>query len=146
MVAIKIKKGLDIPIKGTPSGEVKPLISPPQVSLNLAPFDEVKFKLLAKVGDVVKIGQPVAEDKSIEGRMFVSPAGGVIKEVRRGHKRRLLDIVIDVEQEEKYQETSVASGTREEILESLKKGGYFAHIRQRPFNFLANPGKSSSTH
>ena len=148
---IKIKKGLDIPIKGKPSGnvrqlipggEVEPLIAPSQISLNLAPFDDVKFRLLAKAGEVVKIGQPLAEDKSTPGRLFVSPATGVVKEVRRGHKRSLLDIVIDVARQEDYFEfppLSAEQATREQIIERLKAGGLFANIRSRPFNLLANP-------
>lgn len=151
MVHIKIKKGLDIPIKGKPSGKVKdlipggevqPLITPLQIALSLAPFDEVKFKLLVKAGDVVKIGQPLAEDKSSPGRMFVSPAAGAIKEVRRGAKRALLDIVIDVARQEEYVEfppMAVEQAPREQIIERLKAGGIFANIRSRPFNLLANP-------
>ncbi len=146
MVEIKIKRGLDIPIKGKPEtgakgSEVMPLAAPKQVSLNLSPFEGVKFRLLAKVGDVVKQGQPIAEDKGCEGRMFVSPAAGVVKEIRRGLKRRILDIVIDVADEEKIQEIDVASGSREEIINSLKAGGLFATIRSRPFDRLANPDK-----
>ena len=44
----------------------------------------------------VKIGQPLAEDKECPGRMFVAPAAGSVKEVHRGEKRVLRDIVIDV--------------------------------------------------
>lgn len=154
MAHIKIKKGLDIPIEGKPEGNVKPLIPsgevspanhPPQIALNVSDFEDIKFKLLAKVGDQVKLGQPIAEDKESPGRMFVSPAGGIIKEIRRGLKRRLLDIVIDVaEKEEVEQHSSIQLGNiaREELIERLKLGGMFAHLRQRPFNLLANPNKT----
>lgn len=143
MADIKIKKGLDIPIEGHPRGEAQSLPAPAQISLNLEPFDEVQFRLLAKSGDMVKIGSPVAEDKNTPGRLFVSPAHGLIREVRRGHKRRLLDVVIDVKGEEHAANLPVdpQRASREELLEALKKGGYFAHIRQRPFGFLADPAK-----
>ena len=144
MVDIKIKKGLDIPIVGSPEGDqVLPLPQPNHVSLNLDPFDEIKFHMIAKVGDKVKIGEPIAEDKNCAGRFFVSPAGGVVQEIRRGEKRRILDVVIAVDGEEEYFENPPVSPNSgaDEIIEALKKGGYFAHIRQRPFNILANPEK-----
>lgn len=154
MAHIHVTKGLDIPIKGKPSGGIKRLIpagevsvvqSPVLLSLNLKPFEETKLKLLTKVGESVKIGQPLAEDKDVPGRMFVSPAGGVVKEVRRGLKRRLLDIVIEVAKEEEFVEfpkLDFSTASPEKIIEHLKAGGVFASIHSRPFNFLANPAKS----
>lgn len=152
MAHIKVTKGLDIPIKGKPNGPVKPLtpgggsstLVPKLISLNLKPFDDIKFKLLVKPDDVVKIGQPLAEDKSSPGRMFCSPAGGVIKEIRRGLKRSLIDIVINVAKQEEYHSFNpidISKASREQIMDVLKNGGLFTHIRSRPFNQLANPNK-----
>lgn len=151
MVNIKISRGLNIPIEGAPreSGvarvELKSLERPEQISLDLKPFEDVKFKILVKSGDVVKIGQPLAEDKSCEGRVFVSPAAGTIKEVRRGLKRRLLDIVIDVAPQENYhefEEKDPEKASVKEIIERLLQGGVFSRIRSRPFNLLADPNKT----
>lgn len=145
---IKIKKGLDIPIKGKPEGSLQALIpsgaAPHLLALDLNPFEEIKFKILVQVGDSVKLGQPLAEDKGTPGRLFVSPAGGTVREIRRGLKRRLLDIVIEVaQQEEILQHPSfhLPTASRESLVEYLMQGGLFSHIRQRPFNFLANPHK-----
>ncbi len=96
------------------------------------------------MGDLVKIGQPLAEDKATPGRMFVSPAGGIVKEIRRGLKRALLAIVIDVARQEEaviFPPLDPERASREEILERLKIGGLFAQIRRRPFNLLADPDK-----
>lgn len=152
MAHIKITKGLDIPIKGKPQGEVKQLIpsggtnlvQPEQVALDLSPFESTKFKLLVKPGEVVKIGQPLAEDKFTPGRMFCSPGCGTVKEIRRGLKRRLLAIVIDLSKNEEYYEhkpLKVAQASRQDIIEALKTGGIFTHIRSRPFNLLADSQK-----
>lgn len=147
---IKTKRGLNIPIKGEPTGKVQTLsangkdISPKLIALNLDPFEELRFKLHAKDGDVVKKGQPLAEDKLVEGRMFVAPAAGVIKEVRRGLKRRLIDIVIEVsdkEDELTHPQINPQSSSKEDLKKRLMEGGAFAHIRQRPFNLLADPHK-----
>lgn len=153
MVHIKISKGLDIPIAGKPTGspkmlipggEVSPLTTPQHIGLDLSPFDEMKFKVLVRIEDKVKLGQPILEDKDSPGRFFVSPAGGVIREIRRGLKRRLLDIIIEVAKQEEVEQHSsldLQQISRQELIERLKLGGLFTHIRQRPFNFLANPNK-----
>lgn len=150
MTHIKITKGLDIPISGKPDGKPKIFTSsgeselghPRQIALDLTPFDEVKFKILVRIGEKVKIGQPLAEDKDFPGRYFVSPAGGIIREIRRGLKRKLLDIVIDLDQQEEFQSLSKIdfnTVSRQELIDYLLLGGIFTSIRQRPFNFLANP-------
>ena len=145
MAHIKVSEGLDVPIEGAPSasgaGNPESLVAPQEVSLNLHPFEWVKFKLLVKAGDKVKLGQPLAYDKTHEKRMFVSPAGGVVKEVRRGLKRRLLDIIVEVDSEEdvlQHKSIDVSQASRQDILDRLLEGGGFAHIRHRPFNLLAN--------
>lgn len=156
MVHIKIDKGLNIPIKGQPTGDIKllrgnrnsfPLEMPKQIALDLKPF-ELKFKLLSVEGDYVKIGQPLAEDKSAPGRFFVSPASGVIKEIRRGLKRRLEGIVIDVAENEEFYEfnkINVETASRDEIIELFKNGGVFTRIKRRPFDILANPLETPRT-
>lgn len=153
MVHIKIKEGLNIPIEGEPegragelipNGEVSPLTAAHRIALNLASFDELKFKLLVREGESVKLGQPLVEDKETPGRFFVSPAGGVVREIRRGAKRRLLDIILEIsgkEEIERHPSVRPHDISRQELIERLKLGGLFTHIRQRPFNFLANPGK-----
>lgn len=153
MVHIKVNRGLNIPIKGEPTGNPKPLIpggevsalrAPHQIGLDLTSFDELKFKVLAHVGDKVKLGQPLVEDKDCPGRCFVSPAGGVVREIRRGLKRRLLDVIIELDKQEEIEQSPVIQLSQissQDLIERLKSGGLFTHIYQRPFNFLANPNK-----
>jgi Na+-transporting NADH:ubiquinone oxidoreductase subunit A len=144
MVHIKIKKGLNIPIEGAPTGEIKALPPPQTVALNLQPFVGTPFKLLVAVGDTVKIGTPLVEDKRCPGRICVSPAGGVVKEILRGEKRVLLNIVIEVAKREEVEpapDFRLESSNREQVTAHLLRGGLFAYIRRRPFNLLANPAQ-----
>lgn len=153
MVHIKITKGLDIPIAGKPAGSPQPLTHSggdihankwPKVALDLSGFDDVKFKVLVRVDDQVKLGQPLAEDKNTPGRFFVSPAGGIVREIRRGLKRKLLDIVIEiVDKEEEWEHPLInpETSTRETLVDALKTAGIFAFIKQRPFSVLADPSK-----
>lgn len=136
---IVIKRGLDIPFAGKPTGPILALEKPSKLSLNLDPFDDIRFKLQVKVGDEVKIGEPLAENKSVSGQMFVSPAGGKVSEIRRGLKRRLLDVVIDVAEKEEFFIHEKRGESKEEILDLFLRAGIFPHIRLRPFNLVANP-------
>ncbi|MBA3239192.1 MAG: Na(+)-translocating NADH-quinone reductase subunit A [Parachlamydiaceae bacterium] len=153
MVHIKISKGLDIPLKGKPSGNVQlltrggessPLATPAQISLDLQPFEDIKLKLLVKPDDHVLIGQPLAENKANPGSFLVSPAAGTIKEIRRGAKRVPLEIIIDVAKEESYYaypKIEAERATPEELIELFKHAGIFFSIRSRPFNLLCSPEK-----
>lgn len=156
MAHITVKKGLDIPISGKPEGAPKSLIAaghagaatPMQFALDLKTFDDIKFRLLVKEGDSVKIGQPLVETKSPEGILFVSPAAGTVKEIRRGLKRALNAIVIDVAGQEatvEFPKIDPATATEEAILSRLVEGGAFPCIRSRPFNLLADPKKAPRT-
>ncbi|OJU80635.1 MAG: NADH:ubiquinone reductase (Na(+)-transporting) subunit A [Chlamydia sp. 32-24] len=147
---IKIKKGLDIPIKGKPEGEYKKLDlelenqkrESKKVALTLDTFDDVKFRLLTKVGDVVKIGEPLAESKDFPGVIFVAPASGTISEITRGLKRRLLNIIIDVQENEQYLEfPKISSHSPENLISLLKMSGCLTKIRKRPFTTLPDPNK-----
>src|SRR5262245_35331480 len=62
MVHIKIHKGLNIPIKGEPTGSPKllipgggasPLTTPQHIGLDLSCFEEIKFKVLVRLNDKV---------------------------------------------------------------------------------------------
>lgn len=139
---IKISKGLDVPLKGKPSGEIRQLPEAKKIALNLAHLSNMRFRLHVHLGDKVTLGQPLIEDKGCPGRMFLSPAAGVVEEIRRGEKRRITDIVIAVaEVEERYlkDKFDVAVVSRQELIEYFLGNGLFAHIHQRPFNILADP-------
>jgi Na+-transporting NADH:ubiquinone oxidoreductase subunit A len=136
---IRIKNGLDIPIKGAACGLPVANGATKKAALNLKAFHDVRFKVLVKIGDRVKIGTPLAENKSIAGQMFVSPACGLVSEIRRGLKRALEAIVIDVEKDEFESIGSLnPSSSKEQILSHLLKGGVFPHIRMRPFDLVAS--------
>lgn len=139
---IRVKRGLDVPIQGKPERDLEPLPNPKTLALNLDPFDDIRFRVLVKPGERVKIGQPLVESKAVPGQMFVSPAGGVVKEVRRGLKRRLLDLVIEREENEESQKLTpprLDPGNREEIFSFLMEGGAFPYIRMCPFHLVADP-------
>lgn len=139
---IQVKKGLDIPINNKPQGDIRPLHPFHVVALHLDAFEEISFTLHVKLGDEVKIGQPLAESKHVSGKMFVSPASGIITNISRGLKRRLISIEIRISEKESFFEQGSLNhqtASREEIVSHLMKGGIFPHLRRRPFDLLAEP-------
>lgn len=141
---LKVKKGLDIPILGKPEGDPQDLPLSSQVALHCEAFPSTKFRVLVAPGDRVQIGQKILEDKESPGRFFVAPAAGVVKELRRGLKRRLLAVVIERDEQEKQELFPKISleASRGEILSFLEATGGMASIRQRPFNRLADVKKT----
>lgn len=129
---IKIKNGLNIPLSGEPTGEIQSIPFPNRLALDLSSFETTLFKLIKKGGESVKVGEPLAYDKKCPERLFVSPASGIIKEVFRGVKRRLLSIVIETD----HKQTSF-EGKKETLFEA----GLAPHIRMRPGLRIAHPDR-----
>lgn len=137
---IKIRNGLQIPLRGSPSGPLNRCPPLCHVALNLDPFDDLRFRLIVKVGDQVQIGSPIVENRAIPGHFFVSPAAGEITEIRRGLKRRIVNVIIKVsDKESSVFLPPLLEPTREQVIHRLLEGGALAHIKTRPFNKIPNP-------
>lgn len=143
---IAIKRGLNLPLDGQPEGEIRAHLQPQRIALNLAHCDEVHLKPLVREGDRVKIGTALVENKEIAGMYFASCAAGIVRELRKGAKRRLTAVIIDCDaqsvDEELYEEFGplpVSSSRREQIIAQLLRAGLFAHMRMRPFDLFADP-------
>ncbi len=126
-----IKKGLDLPISGSPSKKITdtPIISTVAVLSN--DFVGMKPTLFKREGDVVKAGEIILEDKKNPGVFYTSPAGGVIASVNRGDKRRFLSIEIDINKNEEFVEFEIDKTNLKEL---LIKSGLWPVFRTRPFN------------
>lgn len=139
---LTVKKGLDIPMSGVPRGEVGLLPSPSALALSVEAFDDLRFRLLVKVGDRVKLGTPLVENKGSSGQFFVSPGSGTVQAIERGLKRRLLWITIALDGAEEREERSgfaLGGASYDQLVEVLQRGGVFGHLRMRPFDLPAHP-------
>ena len=92
---ITISKGLDIPI----SGEVTDSEITKHVTKKVAvlgkDYHDLKPTMLVKVGDKVKKGQKLLEDKKIPGLFLVAPISGEVIEINRGERRAFESLVIE---------------------------------------------------
>ncbi len=141
---IRIKKGLDIKLKGKPEKiiiQTDPsefyAVKPPDFP-GLSPLP----KLSVEVGSEVKTGSPLFFDKKRPDILFTSPVSGKVMAVNRGERRRILEVVIESDNKNEavtFQKGDPKTMNREAIVNNLMKSGVWPFIRQRPFHVIADP-------
>lgn len=143
---IRLRKGFDINLVGKAEKKVVENIHADTVAL--VPDDFIGMgrpKVLVQEGDLVKAGTPIFFDKAMEEVMFTSPVSGEVVEVKRGAKRKLLEIKILADKEtdylefERYTISRLASLTKEDIMPELLRSGVWVNVIQRPYGIIANP-------
>ncbi|KXF79807.1 Na(+)-translocating NADH-quinone reductase subunit A [Enterovibrio coralii] len=136
---ITIKKGLDIPISGTPAQVINDGPAIKKVALLGEEYVGMRPTMHVRVGDVVKKGQVLFEDKKNSGVKFTAPAAGTVVEINRGAKRVLQSVVIEIEGNEqvtfnKYEASDIAGLDRQVVVEQLVESGMWTALRTRPFS------------
>lgn len=142
MHTIKIKKGLNIPLKGNPERKIESAILPSVFAIKPPDFIGFQHKLHVKVGDKVLAGTALLSSKSNESIVVTSPISGEVVDVVRGEKRVLLEIRIKSDETinyEKFKEGNQIPIDRNAIVDLLLKSGLWAMIRQRPFDIIPEP-------
>ena len=132
---IKLRKGLDVKLKGTASLETANVSCPGEYALVPDDFVGVKPKVVVKEGDSVKAGDALFVDKLHPEVKFVSPGSGTVSLVERGDRRKLLSIRVKADKEQVAREFDVKNDVKALLMES----GLFAFFRSRPYDVVANP-------
>jgi Na(+)-translocating NADH:ubiquinone oxidoreductase A subunit len=91
---IRIKKGLDLKLKGEAEKSVSDVARSKVYAIKPSDFHGVIPKMVVKEGASVKAGEVVFYSKNDEAVKFVSPVSGTIQEIKRGEKRVILEILI----------------------------------------------------
>ena len=137
---IKLKKGLDIKLKG--AAERRLIELPPSEACGIVPsdFPGLTLKLLVQPGEAVEAGDPLFFDKKRPEILVTSPVSGVVRAVNRGDKRVILNVEIEVSKQQKHRNFKVPiSPSREETVTLLTASGLWPCIIQRPYGIVANP-------
>jgi Na+-transporting NADH:ubiquinone oxidoreductase subunit A len=137
-----LNKGYNIPMEGVPVADIhEPAVTryavcPPDF-FGIRPIP----KMLVEVGDSVQAGDPLFYDKQMDRVKFAAPVSGEVIEINRGLKRSISEVVIlaDKEQQSRKYELPAADASREDLVEFLVQSGVWPHIRQRPYNIVADP-------
>ena len=141
---IKIKKGLDIPMAGSPEQRIDDGADVTSVALLGPDTHDLKPRMLVREGDRVKLGQPLFEDKDNPGVVFTSPGSGTVAEVSRGLRRVLQSVIVKLEGDEAEEFKSYASSEfknldRDAVRDNLVASGLWTALRTRPFSKIPAP-------
>jgi Na+-transporting NADH:ubiquinone oxidoreductase subunit A len=138
---VKLKKGLDIKIKGSAEKILAAEVHPTLYGVKPIDFQGLTPKLDVKPGDMVLAGSPLFHDKNKPEILFTSPVSGKVLSVNRGDRRRILEIVVEKtgDQFVDFGKSDPSGLTRGKIIESLLKSGLWPSVRQRPYHIVANP-------
>jgi Na+-transporting NADH:ubiquinone oxidoreductase subunit A len=144
---IRIRKGLDLPIAGAPSQDIDTGPAVSRVALVGDDYIGMKPKLAVQVGDSVKLGQVLFEDKKTPGVRFTSPGCGKVVAVNRGAKRKFESLVIELEgeEEETFQSFNAAdldNLERDKVQDVLIQSGMWTVLRTRPYSKVPAPGSA----
>ena len=141
MATIKLKRGYDIALEGTPEPEVTEALAPSAVAVKPLDFHGLIARMDVEEGDNVKIGTPIFHDKTYPDVLFTSPVSGMVVNVNRGARRAIQEVIIRVDSKATLEQFDVASPAagRDAVLATLLRSGMFPFLVQRPLARLANP-------
>ncbi len=142
---IRIKKGLDLKLKGEAEKNVTASTRSKVYAIKPSDFHGVTPKMVVKEGAKVKAGEVIFYSKSDEAVKFVSPVSGTIQEIVRGEKRVILAIKIAAESQDTFVEHSKKNPKdldEKQVKEMLLASGCWPFIKQRPYDVIANSAET----
>jgi Na+-transporting NADH:ubiquinone oxidoreductase subunit A len=138
---MKITRGLNVPVSGAPEQKIhEPRNRVSTVAVIGRDYKGLKPTMHVTVGDEVRIGDVLFEDKKNPGVKFTAPGAGVVRAINRGARRMLQSVVIDVHEHEQGREyTAYAADdldglSRDQVVEQLVESGAWTAIRTRPYS------------
>jgi len=143
---VRIRRGLDLPIDGSPQALVQD--AQPVGSVALMPPDhpQLNVHMLAKEGDRVACGQALFVDRREPDVRFVSPRAGTVSRIHRGERRAVQSVVVTVDPDSAPEPQLEAVepgawGDTEAVRRRLLACGLWPALRSRPFGRIARPGE-----
>jgi len=143
MVSVEIKRGYNIKMTGKPSLDLHVLSTPSRVAFLPERIRFIKPRLQVWVGDRVKVGSVLLEDKRNTEIKFLSPGAGKVAEINLGHRRRIREIVIELDDREQYESfdgismESLEKISRQDLIDTILCGGLWPLIRELPYRDIA---------
>lgn len=142
---IRLRKGLNVPLKGEAKAQISKTISPGVVAVKPTDFKGFNPRLIVKEGDQVQAGTPLLIHKQNPNIRLCSPVSGKVQGIIRGAKRKLLAVTVEVDGKSQYisfETPNPRKSTKEEIIETLTQSGLWLALKQRPYGTFADPTAS----
>lgn len=149
----RLKKGLDLPISGTPEQQIQDGNRVKRVAVVGDDFPGMKARMLIAEGDTVKRGQPLFEDRKTPGVFHTAPSAGRVIGVHRGPRRVLQSVVIHMSEAEQdgapgdsdhatfehYTGGGAEAASGQAIRALLVESGLWTALRTRPYSKVPSP-------
>lgn len=138
----KIKKGLDLNLKGEAAENLTVATQSLEYAVMPTDFPGIVPRTLVKEGDTVLAGQALFVDKATERIHFVSPVSGTVVGVERGDRRKLLRFRVKASDKQDFKDfgaKDVNALNGDAVKQLMLESGLFAFMRQRPYDVIANP-------
>ena len=140
---IKLRKGLDINLKGKATKDVKLTVGKVE-EYALVPdgFVGVTPKVVVREGDHVNAGDALFVNKACPDVKFASPVSGTVSAIVRGERRKVLCVKVKADAEQ----TSTDFGKKNvdvmdagAVKQALLDAGLFGYINQLPYAVSTTP-------
>ena len=139
---IKLRKGLDINLKGKAAKQKFSVKAAAQSALVPDDFVGMTPKVVVREGDKVKAGDALFVNKKQTDVKFASPVSGVVQAVVRGDRRKVLRVVVEADKDQQYVDfgqKQVASLDGDAVVKALLEAGLFGYINQLPYAVSTTP-------
>ena len=139
---IRIKRGLTLRLEGEAE---KTLVDAPRsktFAIKPPDFHSVIPKMVVKEGAVLQAGDELFFSKYTPEVRFTSPVSGKLIEIKRGAKRRILELIVEADASDSYRDfgrMDPLAGDAEVVKEKIFASGCGAFIKQRPYDIVADP-------
>jgi Na+-transporting NADH:ubiquinone oxidoreductase subunit A len=143
---IRLKRGFNINLAGKATPTIGSIDQPETFAIKPTDFYGIYMpKVVVKEGDNVKAGTVLFHDKKNEQIVFTAPVSGEIAEVKRGEKRKLLEVKILADKTveylpfTKYSVSDIQGLSREKAQVQMLQSGVWVNLVQRPYGIVADP-------
>lgn len=142
---IRIKRGHNLRLKGEAE---KTLIDAPRsktFAIKPPDFHSVVPKMVLKEGAKVQAGDELFFSKYTGEVKFTSPVSGTLKEIKRGAKRRIMEVIVEADSTDTYRDFGTMdplSADSGDVKNKILESGCWAFLNQRPYDIVADPKDS----
>ena len=139
---IKLRKGLNINLKGKATEQKRSIPACEEYALSPECFEGMVPKVVVREGDKVKAGDTLFVNKLCPDVRFASPVSGTVSAIVRGERRKVLCVKVKADTNQVYADfgiRDVAKMSGSEVKECLLKAGLFGYINQLPYAVSTTP-------
>jgi Na+-transporting NADH:ubiquinone oxidoreductase subunit A len=140
---MRMRGGYNLRLAGKPVKTLESLLEIPEtIAVKAQDIPGIKPLLAVEEGAKVKCGDVLFTHKKDPRISVVAPMAGTVKEIRRGHRRALIEVIIELGRRQNFGSFgtySIEKISEQELVDHLLKTGMWPFFRSIPFHQLADP-------